>query len=91
MVTVMVSSPRQNEECGICCIHTMSKQEGEVTTITVNLASVEKTAITKGERWSNYIRGVIAVFHGEYLVIARTPDSALSLHHFNLDTLIQYY
>ncbi|VDK26835.1 unnamed protein product [Taenia asiatica] len=63
MVTVMVSAPRGGEgDGGICCIYTMSEQEGELSTVTFSLTSVEKKTVAKGERWSAYIRGVIAVF-----------------------------
>ncbi|KAH9277804.1 Galactokinase [Echinococcus granulosus] len=63
MVTVMVSRPKGGEgDKGICCIHTMSEQEGELSTVTFNLTGVEKKTAAKGERWSAYIRGVIAVF-----------------------------
>ncbi|CDS43641.1 galactokinase [Echinococcus multilocularis] len=63
MVTVMVSAPKRGEgDKGICCIHTMSEQEGELSTVTFSLTGVEKKTVAKGERWSTYIRGVIAVF-----------------------------
>ncbi|KAL5106852.1 Galactokinase [Taenia crassiceps] len=63
MATVMVSAPRRGDgDGGICCIYTMSEQEGELNTVTFSLTGVEKKTAAKGERWSAYIRGVIAVF-----------------------------
>lgn len=66
-MTVMVSAPRGGEgDGGICCVYTMSEQEDELSTVTFSLTGVEKKAMAKGERWSAYIRGVIAVFQRKF-------------------------
>ncbi|VDO00041.1 unnamed protein product [Rodentolepis nana] len=53
----MVSSPNNS---GMCRIHTTAKEEEERSTVNFSVGHVERVELTKGERWSGYIRGVIA-------------------------------
>nr|CDS34189.1 galactokinase [Hymenolepis microstoma] len=57
LVTVMVSSPNNS---GMCRIHTTAREEEERSTVNFPVGHIETAELTKGERWSGYVRGVIA-------------------------------
>ncbi len=62
MVTVMVAKAREDDS-GMCCVHTLNDQlQGQNTTVTFNPAHISPKASEKSEKWSAYIRGVIALF-----------------------------
>ncbi|VDL37011.1 unnamed protein product [Hymenolepis diminuta] len=58
VVTVMVSSPNNS---GMCRIHTTAREEEELCTVSFNVGHIEKMELAKGEHWSSYVRGVVAI------------------------------
>lgn len=62
VVTVMVSSPNDS---GMCRIHTTAREEEELCTVSFNVGQIEKMELAKGEHWSSYVRGVVAIMQSE--------------------------